>query len=362
MHITAPENLSVVGNGRLRKVENATTGFKTWTWAVTQPINNYNLIPYIGNYVSWKEIYKGEKGPLDCTYWVLKEDEAKAREQFKQVIPMMQCFENWFGPYPFYEDGYQLVQSPHLGMEHQSAVAYGNGFMNGYRGNDLSKSGWGLKWDFIIIHESGHEWFGNNITSKDIADMWIHESFTNYTETIYTGWQSGLEAGNDYVIGTRAGIRNDSPIIGIYGVNKEGSGDMYPKGGNMIHTIRTVINNDTLFKSIMRGMNADFYHKTIPADELFSYWSNRSGRDLSKIFDQYLRTVSIPELQYEWKNDGLYYRWANCIDGFDMPVRGELNGTEITLTPSDSWKKHSADLKEGELKINRNYYIQVKKV
>ncbi|MGL6267632.1 MAG: M1 family metallopeptidase, partial [Chitinophagaceae bacterium] len=228
--ITVPDTLMAVANGKLRNVSSRSAGTLTYTWAVTNPINNYNIIPYIGKYVVWTEMFAGEKGKLDCSYYVLDYNMDKAQKQFKQADSMLHCFENWFGPYPFYEDGYKLVESPHLGMEHQSAVAYGNGYMNGYRGRDLSQTGWGLKWDFIIVHESGHEWFGNNITSKDLADMWIHESFTNYSETIYTTCQSGLAAGNAYVRGTRELIENERPIVGKYGVNDEGSGDMYYKG------------------------------------------------------------------------------------------------------------------------------------
>jgi len=247
--ISVPDSLVAVanGNGGKGKVESISHDLNsTYVWQVKNPINNYNIIPYIGNYVNWKEIYMGEKGKLICDYWVLDYNLEKAKEQFKQVPMMLKAFEYWFGPYPFYEDGYKLIEAPHLGMEHQSAVAYGNGFKNGYRGRDLSGStaGWGLKWDFIIVHESGHEWFANNITTIDIADMWVHEGFTNYSETLFTEYYYGKEAGSDYCIGTRKLITNDKPIIGPYGVNKEGSGDMYYKGGNMLHTIRQVINDD----------------------------------------------------------------------------------------------------------------------
>ncbi|MBC7628352.1 M1 family metallopeptidase, partial [Ferruginibacter sp.] len=246
MHITCPDTLVCVGNGRLRgKIING-DGTATYDWAVVNPINNYCIIPYIGKYVHFGEIFKGEKGDLTMDYWVLDSNLDKAKKQFQDAPRMMKAFEYWFGPYPFYEDGYKLVDAPHLGMEHQSATAYGNGYQNGYHGTDLSGSGWGLKWDFIIVHESGHEWFGNNITSKDLADMWIHESFTNYSETLFTEYYYGKEAADAYVIGTRKRIVNDVPIIAPYGVNKEGSGDMYYKGGNMLHTIRQAINNDDL--------------------------------------------------------------------------------------------------------------------
>ncbi|HJW17912.1 MAG TPA: M1 family metallopeptidase, partial [Flavisolibacter sp.] len=318
--INIPDSLVAVGNGRLK---NKTAAEKTaiYTWEVTAPINNYNIIPYIGKYVNWTDTLHGEKGILDLGFWVLQEDLEKAKKQFEQVKPMIRAFEYWFGPYPFYEDGYKLVQAPHLGMEHQSAVAYGNGFQNGYLGRDLSGTGWGLKWDFIIVHESGHEWFANNITTKDIADMWVHEGFTNYSEVLFIQYYYGKQAAEEYLQGIRNTINNDVPVIGTYGVNKEGSGDMYAKGANLIHTIRQVINNDSLFRSILRGLNKDFYHQTVTSKQVENYISQKSGKDLSKIFDQYLRTTMIPVLQLKASGAYLKFKWTNTIKGFNMPVR-----------------------------------------
>ncbi|HET9433941.1 MAG TPA: M1 family metallopeptidase, partial [Chitinophagaceae bacterium] len=333
--IQIPDSLVAVANGLLKK-RVSSEKISSWTWEVKNPINNYNIIPYIGNYVNWKETYNGEKGNLDCSYWVIDYNLEKAKEQFKQASMTLKAFEHWFGPYPFYEDGFKLVESPHLGMEHQSAVAYGNGFKNGYRGRDLSESGWGLKWDFIIVHEVGHEWFGNNITTKDIADMWVHEGFTNYSETLFTEYYYGKEAGSDYCIGTRKLIQNEKPIIGPYGVNQEGSGDMYYKGGNMLHTIRQVINDDEKFRSLLRGLNSTFYHKVVTTQEIESYMSKQSGKDLSKIFDQYLRTTMIPVLEYKMSGDNMSCRWANCVKGFNMPVK--ISGTVEWLNPGEEWK------------------------
>src|SRR5688572_5774888 len=293
LSVKVPDSLIAVANGILMETNRETDGNTFYSWLVTNPINNYNIIPYIGKYVNWKESYDGEKGKLECNYWVLDYNLEKAKAQFKQASQTLKAFEHWFGPYPFYEDGFKLVEAPHLGMEHQSAVAYGNGFQNGYRGRDLSGSGWGLKWDFIIVHEVGHEWFGNNITSQDIADMWVHEGFTNYSETLFTEYYYGKEAGSDYCIGTRKLIQNDEPIIGPYGVNREGSGDMYYKGGNMLHTIRQVIDDDEKFRSILRGLNSTFYHKTVTSKDVEEYMTKQSGKDLSKIFDQYLRNTKI---------------------------------------------------------------------
>ena len=358
-----PDTLVAVSNGKLF-TDGSSNGTRQEVWTVRNPINNYNLIPYIGKYVNWKETYDGEKGKLECDYWVLDYNLEKAKEQFKQVPMMLKAFEHWFGPYPFYEDGFKMIEAPHLGMEHQSAVAYGNGFKNGYRGRDLSGSaaGWGLKWDFIIVHESGHEWFANNITTIDIADMWVHEGFTNYSETLFTEYYYGKEAGSDYCIGTRKLIANDRPIIGAYGVNKGGSGDMYYKGGNMLHTIRQVINDDEKFRAILRGLNSTFYHKVVTTRDIESYMSRQSGKDLSKIFDQYLRTTKIPVLEYKFTGDNMYYRWANCVDGFNMPVK--LAGIDDWLKATTDWKTVAATeaiLKDG-LKIDRNFYITVKRI
>src|SRR6476661_2209253 len=318
--INIADTLVAVGNGRLKN-KTVTDKTASYTWQVTAPINNYNIIPYIGKYVNWTDTLHGEKGTLDLGYWVLQEDLEKAKKQFEQVKLMLRAFEYWFGPYPFYEDGYKLVQAPHLGMEHQSAVAYGNGFQNGYLGRDLSGTGWGLKWDFIIVHESGHEWFANNITTKDIADMWVHEGFTNYSEVLFIQYYYGKQAADEYVQGLRNTINNDVPIIGFYGVNKEGSGDMYPKGANLLHTVRQVINNDSVFRTILRGLNKDFYHQTVTSKQVEEYISQKSGKDLSKVFDQYLRTIMIPVLQLKTDGANLRYKWTNCIKGFNMPVK-----------------------------------------
>ncbi|MEO6230138.1 MAG: M1 family metallopeptidase [Ferruginibacter sp.] len=362
LHITCPDTLMAVGNGRFRgKILNS-DHTATYTWAVTNPINNYNIIPYIGKYAHFSEVYKGEKGNLDMDYWVLDYNLEKAKVQFKDAARMMKAFEYWFGPYPFYEDGYKLVEAPHLGMEHQSAVAYGNGFSNGYKGTDLSGSGWGLKWDFIIVHESGHEWFANNITSKDIADMWIHESFTNYSETLFTEYYYGKDAATAYVTGTRNRIKNDKPIIGPYGVNEEGSGDMYYKGGNMIHTIRQVINNDSLFRDILWGLNRTFYHKTVTTKQVEDYISQQAKIDFSKVFDQYLRTAEVPVLEYKIKDEELFYRYTNCVKGFCMPLKVNFNGT-IWIKPTEKWNRLKANTGTGNaFSIDINFYVIAKKV
>ena len=363
LHITVPDSLQAIGNGRLRSTVKNTDGTTTWSWQVKNPINTYNLVPYIGKYAHFNEVYEGLQGPLDLDYWVLATNEDKAREQFKQVPLMLKCFEEWFGPYPFYTDGYKLVEAPHLGMEHQSAVAYGNGFQNGYLGMDRSGSSWGLKWDYIIIHESGHEWFGNSITTADIADMWIHEGFTDYSETIYTECQSGKQAGEDYVIGLRKGIANDRPLIGPYGVNKEGSGDMYNKGANMIHTIRHIMGNDSLFKAMLRQMNKHYYHKVTTSEEIEAFIGAYTGIDLSKVFDQYLRTTKIPVLEIGTYRKRTYVRWGNVVDGFAMPIDLEIDGNMHRAAVTAQWSiLPGRTSKRVKPTPDRNWYVELKRM
>ena len=361
LSVTVDDSLVAVGNGRLKAKNSNNNGTTTWTWEVKSPINNYNIIPYIGKYVTWHEDYPGEKGNLDCDFWVLDYNLDKAKKQFTQVNDMLKCFEYWMGPYPFYEDSYKLVEAPHLGMEHQSAVAYGNGFMNGYRGMDLSGSGWGKDWDYIIVHESGHEWFANNITTNDIADMWVHEGITDYSETLFVECKYGKEAANAYTQGLRRNIQNDKPIIGPYGVNQEGSGDMYNKGNNLMHMVRQIIDNDSLFRSILRGMNETFYHKTVDSKDIENYIIRKSGKDLSKVFDQYLRTTKIPVLEYKTDGNKVSYRWTNCVDGFNMPVKIGT-GKPFWLHPKTEWQEINLQSNYSMTDVDKNFYITVKKV
>ena len=357
--VTVPQDLMDVSNGRLRRTTDNPDGTRTFEWEVKNPINNYGINVNIANYAYFADTLHGEKGVLTLDYYVLPENLEKAQVQFKQVKLMMRAFEHWFGPYPFYEDGYKLVEVPYLGMEHQSSVTYGNQYKNGYLGRDLSGTGWGLKWDFIIIHESGHEWFANNVTYRDIADMWIHEGFTNYSESLYTEYYFGKEAGAAYVRGTRDNIENRRPIIGIYEVNSEGSTDMYYKGGNLLHTIRQIVDNDELWRSVLRGINRDFYHQTVTTKQIEEYISQKSGKSLQKVFDQYLRTTSIPTLEYSLKKQQLIYRWTNCIPGFDMPVKVRIAaGKEVFIYPTTVLKTTTlAGLKKNAFQVNQDFYV-----
>jgi len=355
--VNVPANLMDVSNGRLRSVVKQKNKTKTYNWFVANPINNYGVNINIGDYVHFSEIFNGEKGPLDCDYYVLRENLEKAKNQFKQAPLMLAAFEHWFGPYPFYEDGYKLVEAPYLGMEHQSSVTYGNGFKNGYRGTDLSGTGWGLKFDFIIVHESGHEWFANSITYEDIADMWVHESFTNYSESLYVEYYFGKEAGSEYVLGTRKNIRNDRPVIGIYNVNFEGSGDMYYKGGNMLHTLRQIVNDDEKWRSILRGINKDFYHQVVKGSQIENYLSEKTGLNLKTFFDQYLRDVRIPVFEYFIKGNDLNFRWNNCVQGFNMPLKIYVSGEEMTINPKTGYTTIKLDSENLTIKVDPGYYV-----
>ena len=358
--VNVPKNLTNISNGRLRSVEKQSDNTVTSHWFVNNPINNYGINVNIGDYVHFSEVYEGENGPLDMDYYVLRDNLVRAKEQFKDAPKMMKAFEHWFGPYPFYEDGFKLVEVPYLGMEHQSSVTYGNQYKNGYLGRDLSDSGWGLKFDYIIIHESGHEWFANNITYKDIADMWIHESFTTYSENIFVDYYYGKEAASEYVIGTRKNIKNQKPIIGYYNVNKGGSGDMYSKGSNMLHTLRQLIEDDEKWRQILRGLNKTFYHQTVTTQQIEGYLSEQTGIDLTEFFNQYLRDIRIPTLEYSIENNELKYRWTEIVDNFDMPIQVTIDEKEQWLFPNAEWK--TMPIEGALIEVEPGFYVEVKKL
>jgi len=363
--VAVPKGLMNVSNGRLTKVENLNDGYTKFHWKVVNPINNYNVAINIGDYVHFKEKHQGEKGPLDIDYYILRENntadkKAHLQNNAKRTIT---AFEHWFGPYPFYEDGYKLVETHHLGMEHQSAIAYGNGYQNGYLGSDASGTGLGKKWDFIVVHESGHEWFGNNITAADLADMWIHESFTNYSEALFIDYFYGKEASQAYVHGIRRGIQNDIPIQGPYHVNKEGSGDMYPKGGVMLNMIRTMIANDDKWRALLRGLNSTFYHQQVDYNDIVHYLSQQSGLDLSKVFEQYVQHASIPTLEIQQDaSGGIMGRWISEVKGFHMPIHIGIKGQKRQLIHLN---QHFQSIKipglnKENIDIDRfNYYVGI---
>lgn len=358
--VEVPKDLMEVSNGRLLKVD-AHENTNTYHWYVNNPINNYGVNVNIGDYVHYGESYSGEKGPLTMDYYVLRDNLEEAKKQFLDAPKMMKAFEHWFGPYPFYDDGYKLVEVPYLGMEHQSSVTYGNGYNNGYLGRDLSGTGWGLKFDFIIIHESGHEWFANNITDRDTADMWIHESFTAYSENLFLDYYYGKEASSAYVIGTRNNIENKKPIIGPYNVNKTG-GDIYYKGANVLHTLRQLLEDDDKWREILRGLNSEFYHQTVTTQQVENYLSQHTGIDLTAYFNQYLRTTEIPILEYKLLGKELSYRYTNIVEDFDMPVLMHLDEEKLWIFPTEEWKTTILQNNVINSKPDENFYIYSSKI
>ncbi|MFD2874325.1 M1 family metallopeptidase [Mucilaginibacter ximonensis] len=370
--ISAPKGLIDVSNGRLRKATDLADGYTRYDWFVANPINNYDVEANIANYTHFGDIYNGEAGKLTTDFWVLDYNINKAKKQFAANVPrMLKAFEHWFGPYPWYKDGYKLIETPHLGMEHQSGVAYGNNYVNGYyaghrgkpMGIDLSGTGIGLTWDYIIVHESGHEWFGNSITAKDIGDMWIHESFTDYSESLFIESVSNKERGQKYVYGLRRSIRNDEPIVGPYNVNKEGSGDMYYKGSVLLNMIRTIINNDAKWLSILRGLNKTFYHKTVTYDDITGYISKQSGKNLLPVFDEYLHTTEIPTLEFSTINGKLNAKFNAIANNFAVPVKVRMKGGGWIFRNFDKqFKPVKIDgITKDNVEVDTfNYYIKVK--
>ncbi len=360
--VNVPEKLTNVSNGRLRKVEQKDDQTKTYHWFVNNPINNYGVNINIGDYANFSEVYKGEKGNLDMNYYVLNYNLDKAKTHFTDAPKMMKAFEHWFGPYPFYEDSFKLVEVPYLGMEHQSSVTYGNQYLKGYLGNDLSGTGWGLKFDFIIIHEAGHEWFANNITNVDIADMWIHESFTAYSESLFLDYYYGKQAASEYVIGTRRSIQNDRPLIGHYNVNNEGSGDMYYKGANMLHTLRTMVNNDEKWRQILRTLNKKFYHQTVTTQQIENCLAEETCLDLTGFFNQYLRTTKIPVFEYKVENKTLKFRFSNTVDNFKMPLLINIVEKEHWINPTNEWKTIKIPSSNSSISVKKDFYLNVEKI
>ncbi len=360
IRVTVPAALTAVANGRLQSTtRDEGDDTRTFHWRVVNPINNYCVNVNIGNYVSMPSVYEGEAGPLDVEYWVLEHQQEVARTQFVEVPRTLAAFEHWFGPYPFYEDSYKLVVVPYLGMEHQSSVTYGNGFQNGYRGRDLSETGVGLKFDFIVVHETAHEWWGNNISMRDAADMWIHESFANYAENLFVEYHFTEREAQDYVIGCRALVRNDRPIIGVYGVNKSGSGDMYYKGGNMLHTMRHMLNDDERWRLMLRGINEAFRHRTVGTAEVEAYISRACGFDFDRVFEQYLRTTMIPTLRYAVKGDTVTVWLEDVVEAFSTPVLLRINDDEQRVTVGADPVELRVEAALASFELDRNFYMNV---
>jgi len=356
--VTTPEHLVDVSNGKLISIKYNKDQTKTYHWKVSSPISSYAINISIADYKHFSKKYNGAYGELDCNFYVLPYNLENAKEQFKQVPKMLEAFEYWFGPYPFYDDGYKLIEVPYLGMEHQSSITYGNGYHNGYLEGDLSGTGWGLKFDFIIVHESGHEWFANSITTSDVADMWVHEGFTTYSEILYLDYHFGKSAGNEYLIGIRKNIKNDKPIIGNYNVKDRGSNDMYYKGANIIHMIRQLIADDSKFRDLLRGLNKEFYHQIVTSKQIENYIMKESDLDLHSFFDQYLRTKKIPVLEYKIKGASIHYRYKKVIKDFHLPLKVYVNNKEQWIEPSKDWQEIKVKSSDPTFRVDRNFYIR----
>lgn len=366
LSVTVPEGLMNISNGRLRKKTELPEGWTRWDWFMSYPINNYNVTLNIGKYAHFDDIYVNEDGDtLTLDYYVMPYNLDKAKKQFQEVKPMLACFEKLFGKFPFYKDGYKMVESPHLGMEHQTAIAYGNKFRYGYKGKGSSEVG--ITFDFIIIHESAHEWWGNSVTSKDIADMWIHESFGAYSEALYVECIHGYEAGLQYQNGKKQDVRNDRPIIGTYDVNHQGSGDMYPKGSLFLNTLRHVIDNDSLWFEVIHGIASEFKYQTITTNDIVEFVNLKTGKDFSYLFEQYLKNINIPELEITVTKKGnkvtARYRWEADVADFKMPIKVTTSrGKFEFIYPTHSWQTTElGDIHPDEFKVAEDlFYVDVK--
>ena len=363
MSITVPKGLTDISNGRLRSTTELSGGWTRYDWFISYPINNYCVTINVGKYAHFSDTYGKDKLTLD--YYVLPQDLERARKTFGQVRTMMEAFEKYFGPYPFYRDGYKLVECPHTGMEHQSAVAYGNRYLGGYRGRAPSEVG--LKFDFIIIHESAHEWWGNSVTSKDVADMWIHESFGAYAEALYVEHVWGYQEALRYINGKKPNVRNTEPIIGIYNVQHEGSGDMYDKGQLVLNTLRSVINNDSLWFSILKGLQERFRYQTITAEDVFSFVNQKTGKDYNYFFNQYLKSTKIPQLDVRltFRGDSTFamYRWNADVQDFRMPVRVTTPRNKYEfIYPTTTWQRMNiGKMNPEEFKVEEDrFYVTLR--
>ncbi len=358
--VAVPNGLMNVSNGRFIGSEDLKNGYTRWDWEVKNPINNYNITVNIGDYVHIHD----NLDVLDLDYYVLRKNEEKARKQFAEVKPMMECFQAKFGKYPFAEDGYKLVETSYLGMEHQSAVAYGNKYMKGYMGYDMTGTGLGLLFDYIIIHETGHEWFGNSITSKDIADMWIHEGFTTYSESVYVECRYGYDKAMEYIGGQQLNTSNQKPVIGIFGVNKQGSGDMYYKGAAMLNTLRHVVNDDTKWWDLILNYSLMYKKDIIDTETVVNYFNTKTGMNLTPIFDQYLRYKNIPKLEVKLKKNKLEYRWVTDVKNFAMPVGLTADGKELRLNATNEWQSVKVEAKSiDQIQLEKNkFYVELKRL
>ncbi len=362
-----PTGMRCVANGQEEEPVVSLDGTTTYKWAISYPINNYGVSINIGDYVHWHDIYHAADGDtLALDYYVLSYNFEKSKVQFEQVKPMLACYEKYLGKYPFWRDGYALIETPYLGMEHQSGIAYGNKFKKGYAGMD--RSGMNLPFDYIIIHESGHEWWGNSLSSKDMADMWIHESFCTYSEAIYVECTYGYDTAMTYVNALRGTVANQRPIIGTYGINREGHSDMYVKGMLFLNTLRHVVNNDELWWPMIKNMSdTTFKYQSLDYSDVVKFFDEKTGLNLDSFFAQYVKNAALPEFSYKLKKKGgkyqLQYRWNAKVTDFNMPIDILISGKKQRIYPTSEWKKISLDMREvNDFRLDeKKFYVRVKK-
>ncbi len=360
--IQVPNGLTDISNGRSEGSQDLGDGYTEWRWRVHYPINNYDVALNIGDY---QHFPAPKHGDTTLDFYALPEDLDKARAQFQQVPEMLDAFEHYFGEYPFDVDGYKLIEVPYAGMEHQSAVAYGNHFTNGYYGRDWTGVGISPRFDFIIIHESGHEWFGNAITAQDRADMWIHEGWTTYMETLYVEYRWGKADALRYTNGLKPKVKNVRPIIPPYNINAEPPQDQYFKGALMLNTLRSVLDDDAAWFAAIHDFYQHFKYRTITTDEVVTWWNGRTGLNLTPFFDQYLRHAALPtlELEYDGQRKRMAYRWKADEPAFAMPIRVGDPDHWTTVTPSTQTPQSVVwDGPADAFKVAANlYYVNVER-
>jgi aminopeptidase N len=358
--VAVPNDLVDVSNGRFVGKQDLGDGFTRWDWMVHYPINNYNVSLNIGRY----EHFDDKLGDLTLDFYALPENLEKAKKQFAQARGMLEAFQHYFGEYPFKKDGYKLIEVPYSGMEHQSAVTYGNRFANGYLERDWTGVGISPRFDFIIIHESGHEWFGNSVSAADRSDMWIHEGWTTYLECLYVEYMYGHEDGLKYTNGYKTKVRNRQPIISERGVNATPPQDMYFKGALFLNTLRSVVDDDRRWWAILRDLYQRFKYRNIMTEDVVAFFNQQTGKNLTPIFDQYLRHAAIPvlELKFDETKGEVSYRWKADEPAFAMPVRVGTRDRWQIIQPTVEWKTMKTALKREEFAVATDlYFVDVSK-
>ena len=358
LSVSIPTGLVDVSNGRFLGKTDLGDGYTRWDWIVQYPINNYSVSLNVGHYVHFADAVNG----MTLDFYALPEDLEKARVQFAQARGMIEAFERYVGEYPFRRDGYKLIQAPYSGMEHQSAVTYGNRFANGYLERDWTGVGVSLKFDFIIVHESAHEWFGNAVTETDVAHEWIHEGWDTYLEALYVEHVFGYEDALMYINGYKARVRNQRPIVAEPGINRVPPQDMYFKGALFLHTLRSVIGDERWFP-LIRDFYQTFKYRNIDTDQVVAFFNEKTGMNLTPIFDQYLRHAALPALELEFRDGGhVAYRWDAAVEGFAMPIQIGRPGQWRTIRPTAEWQVMETPLTKDELGVATDlYYVDVRK-